>query len=56
MLAGALERYELQRPGQVAREVDLVAGSPDDGQVRCVQLGDAAVLGHHPANVRAAEP
>ena len=56
MLAGALERYELQRPGQVAREVDLVAGSPDDGQVRCVQLGDAAVLGHRPADVRAAEP
>ena len=43
MLASALERYELQRPGQVAREVDLVAGSPDDGQFRCVQLGDAAV-------------
>ena len=56
MLASALERYELQRPGQVAREVDLVAGSPDDGQVRCVQLGDAAVLGHHPGDVRAAEP
>ena len=56
MLAGALERYELQRPGQVAREVDLVAGPPDDGQVRSVQLGDAAVLGHHPGDVRAAEP
>ena len=56
MLARALERYELQRPGQVAREMDLVAGSPDDGQVRCVQLGDAAVLGHHPGDVRAAEP
>ena len=55
MLASALERYELQRPRQVAREVDLVAGSPDDGQVRCVQLGDAAVLGHHPGDVRAAE-
>ena len=46
MLAGALERYELQRPGQVAREVAMVAASPDDSQVRCVQLGDAAVLGH----------
>ena len=56
MLASALERYELQRPGHVAREVDLVAGSPDDGHVRCVQLGDAAVLGHHPGDVRAAEP
>ena len=56
MLASALERYELQRPGQVAREVALVAASPDDGQVRCVQLGDAAVLGHHPGDVRAAEP
>ena len=56
MLASALERYELLRPAQVAREMDLVAGSPDDGQVRCVQLGDAAVLGHHPGDVRAAEP
>ena len=55
-LASALERYEFQRPGQVAWEVDLVAGSPDDGQVRCIQLGDAAVLGHHPSDVRAAEP
>ena len=54
MLASALERYELQRPGQVAREADLVPESPDDGQVRCVQLGDAAVLGHHPGDVRAA--
>ena len=48
MLASALERYELQRPGHVAREVALVATPPDDGQVRCVQLGDAAVLGHLP--------
>ena len=56
MLASAVERYELQRPGQVAREQALVAASPDDGQVRCVQLGDAAVLGHHPGDVRAAEP
>ena len=56
MLASALARYEFQRPGQVAREVDLVAGSPDDGEVRCIELGDAAVLGHHPADVRAAEP
>ena len=36
MLASALERYELQRPGHVAREVALVAASPDDGQARCV--------------------
>ena len=56
MPASALERYELQRPGQVAREVALVATSPDDGQIRCVQLGDAAVLGHQPGDVRAAEP
>ena len=56
MLASALEPYELQRPGQVARERALVAASPDNGQVRCVQLGDAAVLGHHPGDVRAAEP
>ena len=56
MLASALERYELRRPGQVAREVALVAASPDDGQVHCVQLGDTAVLGDHPGDVRAAEP
>ena len=56
MLASALERYELQRPGQVAREVALAAASPGNDQVRCVQLGDAAVLGHHPGDVRAAEP
>ena len=34
----------------------LAAASPDNGQVRCVQLGDAAVLGHHTGDVRAAEP
>ena len=56
MLASALERYKLQRPGQVAREVALVATPPNDGQVRCVQLQDAAVLCHHPGDVRAAEP
>ena len=56
MLAGALERYEFQRPGQVAQEKALVAESPADGQVRCIQLGDAAVLDHHPGDVRAAEP
>ena len=56
MLASALERDELQHPWQVAREVALVAASPDDGQVRCVQLGEAAVLGHHPGYVRAPEP
>ena len=56
MLASALERYELQRPGQVAREMALAAASPGNGQVRCVQLGDAAVLGHRPGDVRAAEP
>ena len=55
MLASALERYELQRQGQVAREMALLAASPDDGQVRCVQLGNAAVLGHQPGDVRAAE-
>ena len=41
---------------QVAREMALAAASPDNGQVRCVQLGDAAVLGHHPGDVRAAKP
>ena len=56
MLASTLERYEFQRPRQVAREKDLVAESPDDDQVRSIQLGDAAVLDHHPGDVRAAEP
>ena len=55
MLPSALERYELQQPGQVSREADLVAESPGDGQVRCVQLGDVAVLGHHPGDVGATE-
>ena len=55
ILVSALERYEPQRPGQVARELALVAAPPDDRQVRCDQLGDAAVLGHHPGDVRAAE-
>ena len=56
MLAGALERYEFQRPGQVAQEKALVAESPDDGQLRFIQLEDAAVLDHHPSDVRAADP
>ena len=56
MLASVLERYEVQRPGQVALEVALVAASPDNSQVDCVQLGDAAVLVHHPGDVRAAKP
>ena len=55
MLAGALECYEFQRPGQVAQEKGLVAESPDDSQVRCIQLEDAGVLDHHPGDVRAAE-
>ena len=32
-----------------------MAESPDDGQVCFVKLGDAAVLGHHPDDVQAAE-
>ena len=56
MPEGALERYEFQHPGKVAQEKSLVAESPDDGQVRCIQLGDAAVLDHHPGDVQAAEP
>ena len=48
MLASALERYKLQRPGQVAREMALAAASPDNGQVRCVQLGNAAGPGSPP--------
>ena len=56
MLASGLGRYEFQRPGQVARERVPLAESPDDGQVRGIQLGDAAALDHHPGDVRAAEP
>ena len=56
LLEGALERFEFLHPGRVARERSLVAASPDDGQVRCIQQGDAAVLDHHPGEVRAAEP
>ena len=48
LLAGALQRYEFQHPGNVAQEESLVAESRKDGQVRCIQLGDAAVLVHHP--------
>ena len=54
--ATPLERYKFQPPGQVARERGLEAVRPDDGRVSCVQLGDAAVLDHHPGEVRAAEP
>ena len=56
MLEGGLERHEFQHPGQVSQERSLVAESPDEGQVSCIQLGDAAVLDHHPGDVRAAEP
>ena len=56
LLVGALERFELQPPGRVARELALTAVSPDDGRVGCVQLGDAAVLGHRPGRFRAVEP
>ena len=56
LLEGALERYEFQHPARVARERSLVAESPGDGQVRFIQLGDAAVLDHHPSEVRTAEP
>ena len=37
-------------------EKSLVAVPPDDGWVRCVQLGDAAVLDHHLGEVQAAKP
>ena len=56
LLEGALERYQFQHLGKVAQEKSLVAESPDDGHVRCIQLGDAAVLDHGPGEVRAAEP
>ena len=56
LLESALKRYEFQPPGRVARDRGLVAVPPDDDRVCCVQLGDAAVLDHHLAEVRAAEP
>ena len=56
LLEGALERSEFQHPGKVAQEKSLVAKSPDNGQVRRIQPGDAAVLDHHPGEIQAAEP
>ena len=55
LLAGALERYKFQLLGRGARERGLGAVPPHDDRVSCVQLGDAAVLDHHPGEVRAAE-
>ena len=55
-LAGALERFEFQPPGRVAREMCLADVPPMGDQVCCVQLGDTAVLDYHPGDVRAAEP
>ena len=55
LLEGILERYKFQPPGRVAREKGLEVVPPEGDQVYCVQLGDAAVLGHHPGEVRAAE-
>ena len=56
LLEGTLKRYEFLSMGRIAREESLVAVPPEGGRVRCVQLGDAAVLDHHPREVRAAEP
>ena len=55
LMEGALERYKYQHPAKVAHEKNLVVESPDDGQVRRIRPGDAAVLDHHPGEVRAAE-
>ena len=52
---GALERYEFQPPGRVARQKGLEAVPPEGDRVCCVQLGGAAVLDHHLGQVRAAE-
>ena len=56
LMEGTLGRYKFQPPGRVAWERGLVAVPPDDDRVRCVQMGDAAVLDHHPGEVRGAEP
>ena len=55
LLVSAPERYEFQPPGRVAREKSLEAMPLEGDRVSCVPLGDAAVLDHHPAEVRAAE-
>ena len=56
LLAGALQRFELQLPGRVAREVAL-ADMPMLGDEVCSpHLGDTAVLDRHPGDVRGAEP
>ena len=56
LLVGALERYEFQPLGRVAREKGLEAVPPQGDQVYCVQLEDTAVMDHHPGEVRAVEP
>ena len=52
-LVGTLEKFELQSPGSVAKEVSLDATMLDD-QVCYVQLGDTAVLDRRPGDVRMA--
>ena len=54
-LAGAMERFELQPPGKVAREAGLDVPMVSD-QVCGVRLGDTTVLDSHPGDVRGAEP
>ena len=56
LLVGALERYQLQAPGRVARDRSLEAVPLEDDRVSCVQQVDAAVLDHHPGEVQLAEP
>ena len=51
---GAVERYDFQPPGRVAREKGLEDMPLMGDRVCCVQLGDAAALDHHPGEMRAA--
>ena len=55
-LAGAMERFQLQPPGRVAREVDPADVPMLGNQVCNAPLGDTTVLDYHPGDIRGAEP
>ena len=55
-LAGAMERFELQPPWRVAREVGLADVPMLGDWVCCAQLGDTTVLDYHRGDARGAEP
>ena len=56
MLLGTRERYEFKPLGRVAHEKGLEDLPTVGYHVYPVKLGDAAVLDHHPGEVRATEP